>query len=282
MITEDFRRQATEIRLCGQRNDYSAEEKRDADKRALEFFENALESGEFTDSEDIAWLMWSISDLYALMRDSENLYKNHIRFSEHLKTMSDPYLFWCVCDATQKFTLQLGGYNEFWYDLYRYACEKNKVVTCENEYIAFEAHRAALSRHKQFKCGTMNLNFAMNESYRFLQQVKNSEQYEFYWLINHSQLMTVFGAQGIPDITNICKDLSKPGTVSNYCCGEWQKLNAPRSAGNRANVAVCAVINALIDTGCLRKAEDFYKYATQKGLAHNAYIEKRIGGPKCH
>ncbi len=278
MITENFRTQALEIRLCGQRNDYGSEEKHEADKRALDFFENALDSGEFSDGEDIAWIMWNISDLYALMRDSENLYKNHIRFSEHLKTMSAPYLFWCVCDSSQKFTLQLGGYNDLWYDLYRYACEKNQIVTDENEYIAFEAHRAALSRHKQFKCGTMNLNFAMNESYKFLQQVKNSEQYEFYFLINHSQLMTVFGMQGIPKITNICKDLSKPDNKSNYCYGEWQRLNSPRSAGNRANVAVCAVINALIDTGCLTKAEEFYKYALENGLSRNTYIEKRIGG----
>lgn len=280
MLTPEFREKISKVCLYDQRVKYSGDEKRKADEKRLEFFKDALESGEFTDKEDIAFLFWNISDTYALLRDGERLCENHARFAEHLGTMSFPYLFWLVCDASQKFTLQLGGYNDFWYDLYKNACEHNQIVTAENEHIAYESHRAALGRIKQLECGTDNLNYARAKFEKFLEQTKNSEQYEFYNMIYKTNMMKVFGVL-YSDIDAACRKfysgLNATEEKSEYVPGEWQKLNGSRSERNRSVVAVTAAVNAMIDCGYdTEKIRSLYTEAVESGLPHNAYIEKRI------
>lgn len=280
MLTPEFREKISNVCLYDQRVKYSGDEKRKADEKRLEFFKTALESGDFTDKEDIAFLFWNISDTYALLRDSEKLYENHARFSEHLKTMPAPYLYWCVCDASQKFTLQLGGYNDFWYGLYKNACEHNRIVTAKNECIAYEAHRAALGRINRLECGADNLSYARAEFEKFLAQTKDSKQYEFYKLIYKTNMMKVFG-EIYPDIDTACKKfysgLAAEEEKSVHAFGEWQKLNGMRSERNRSAVAVTAAVNAMIDCGYdMDKTRALYNGAVENGLPQNAYIEKRI------
>lgn len=280
MLTTEFRKKVSEIFLCDQRVKYSGDEKQKADENRLSFLKKALESGNFTEKEDVAFLLWHISDTYALQRNYEKLYENHLRFSEHLKNMPAPYLFWCVCDASQKFTLQLGGYNDFWYRLYKTSCELNQTVTAENECIAFEAHRVATSRLKQFDCGKDNLIYARAEFEKFLDQNKTSKQYKFYQLIYKTNMMKVFG-EIYSDIDSACRSFYGGLTVaeekSEYIFGEWQKLNGLRSERNRSVVAVTATVNAMIDCGYdMDKIKSLYSEAIENGLPHNAYIEKRI------
>ncbi len=280
MITKKFREKLTHIELSGDRNNYDADKKRKSDEQALKFLQNTLESGEFSDKEDIAFLLWKISDHYALLRSSEKLYENHLRFSEHLKAMPAPYLFWCVCDASQKFTLQFGGYNDFWYDLYKTACEHNQTVIAENECISYEAHRAALSRIKQLECGKENLSYARIEFEKFLMQTKSSQQYDFYKLIFKTNLMKIFGLT-FTDIVTDCRKfyggLTAPEEKSEYYFGEWKKLNSYRSERNRSVVAITASINAMIDSGYdIDKIKSLYNEAIESGLPRNTYIEKRI------
>lgn len=284
MITKKFRDKLTYIELSGERNNHDADQKRKSDEQTLKFLQDTLKSGEFTDKEDIAFLLWGISDKYALLRSSEKLYENHLRFSEHLKAMSAPYLFWCVCDASQKFTLQLGGYNNFWYNLYKTACKHNQIITEENECIAYEAHRAALSKIKQLECGNDNLNYARIEFEKFLKQTRASKQYDFYRLIYKTAMIRVFGlfySDIITDCRKFYSSLNVPEEKSEYCFGEWKKLNGFRSERNRSTVAITTAINAMIDSGYnISKIESFYNEATQIGLPRNTYIEKRIKNPR--
>lgn len=280
MLTPEFRDKITEVCLYGQRTKYGGDEKRKADEKRLDFFKDALESGEFTDKEDIAFLLWNITDTYALLRDGEKLYENHLRFSKHLETMPAPYLYWCVCDASQKFTLQLGGYNDFWYGLYKNACGRNRTVTEENECIAFEAHRAALGRIPALECGGENLGCARAEFEHFLRQTENSAQYDFYKMIFKTCMIKVFGER-YADLDSDCKKffggLSAREEKPEYVFGEWCRLNGMRSERSRSAVAVTAAVNAMIDCGYdTDKVRSLYNEALENGLPHNTYIEKRI------
>ena len=72
---------------------------------------------------------WNISDSYAMLRKPDEQYTNHQNFYKLLETMDAKYIFWLVCDATQRFTLELGGYGEFWWEIYKNAILSNKTIT---------------------------------------------------------------------------------------------------------------------------------------------------------
>lgn len=44
-----------------------------------------------------------------MLRNSDGLYKNHSEFAKFLSEKPSKYLLWLACDATQRFTLELGG-----------------------------------------------------------------------------------------------------------------------------------------------------------------------------
>ncbi|MBQ3069920.1 MAG: hypothetical protein IJD01_08265, partial [Clostridia bacterium] len=75
-------------------------------------------------------LLWNLSDVYAMKRDFGALCDNHRRFEAHISTMAPMYRLWLVCDATQRLTLELGGYEEFWWGIYEKAAAQYDP-TCE-------------------------------------------------------------------------------------------------------------------------------------------------------
>ncbi len=126
-------------------------EKEDNKAKIICTLQDFLNSKGTKNNMDIGWAYWNISDNYAMLRMPDEELKNHMKLVGFVKEkLPKEMLFWTVSDGTQKATLIQGGYEDFWFDLYRTACN-NAPKTNANLRIRFESHRAAVSlRETQF------------------------------------------------------------------------------------------------------------------------------------
>ena len=237
-----------------------------------------IDSGEVRDFEDICFCLWNISDCFALLRDSDKEYFNHTEFADFVLHGDKKYKFWTVCDATQRFTLILGGKGIFWQELYTDAAE-NSIVTDENYRIAYEAHRAAMAVHPGLDISKEFLLYADRKFSEFLEKNKNREEYDFFRLIYYSAFIKAFGKSEL-DIEGLCGDffgsLNKTDSQCSCLMGEWQYFNRLRSERNRGVIGITAAVNALIDIEEIDRAKRLYDEAKKYGLPENAYINKRL------
>lgn len=221
---------------------------------------------------------WNISDSYAMMRKSNELYNNHSKFGKMIESMPGKYKFWCVCDATQRFTLELGTYGAFWWDLYKNAVENNAYLS-ETERIVFDAHVAAISVNSKIQTPVANLQYARTQFNDFIKRVVGTERESFYKLIYSSLSLKAFGDEEY-DIMNLCNDvlpwLKEENNNSVYVTGEWERLNELRSKYNMAQVGINRAVNAFIDVGKKSLARDLYEDAKNNGFQTSSYIEKRL------
>ena len=221
---------------------------------------------------------WNISDSYAMQRKSEEVYANHLDFCKMLDTMDSKYKFWSVCDATQRFTLELGGYGDFWWELYKKAIDLNPETT-DIVRIVFDTHVSAISINPKVKTPKSRLYLAKDNFEQFVKDSMNPENEAFYKLVFASLVLKGFGDEEY-DIINLCNSimpfLKEKSLESEFVVGEWERLNAPRSRQNRAQVGINRAINALIDVGKKTKARELYNEALNNGLTNNTYIEKRL------
>ena len=123
---------------------------------------------------------WNISDSYAMQRKSEELYANHLNFCKLLDKMDSKYKFWSVCDATQRFTLELGGYGDFWWRLYNEAVDSNPNTT-DIERIVFDTHVAAISINPKVETPKFRLYLAKDNFEQFVKNSVNPENEAFYY-----------------------------------------------------------------------------------------------------
>ena len=221
---------------------------------------------------------WNISDSFAMQRKSEELYANHYKFYKMLDTMDSKYKFWSVCDATQRFTLELGGFGDFWWDIYKNTLNLNPN-TADIERIVFDTHVAAISINPKVENPKSRLYLAKDNFEKFVINSANSENEAFYKLVYSSLVLKAFGNEEY-DILNLCNQiipfLKENIPDSKYAVGEWERLIAPRSRQNMAQVGINRAINALIDVDKKSQAKELYSEALDSGLTNNTYIEKRL------
>lgn len=266
------------LKLMGERTTYSREEKRKQDLAVIDFLQPALYGNVLKGTEEIGFAYWNISDSFAMLRDSENLYKNHSEFADFLKDKPAKYMFWLVCDATQRFTHELGGFGEFWWDCYKNALSKNADIN-GIEAITFECHNAALSVVSVLKTPVCYLELAKNNFRSFLEATEASDNHIFYETFYYALCLKAFGSAE-RDVFELGMQLlpwlksEKP--QNDFLVGEWKMLNGQKSKYDMARVAINRAINALIDTGSDETARELYVEARAYGLSKNAYIEKRI------
>lgn len=179
-MTDEIREKFLQLKLCGERNAHSFADKETSDLAVINYMNRLLESDDLHDAKDICFALWNISDSYAMLRKSYELYKNHQRFADFISCSRSEYKFYPVCDTTQRFTLILGGYGDFWHNLYHDAVE-NTVITDENYCIAYEAHRAAIGVHKQLDIPFEHLQYANERFSDFLIVCKEVEEYNFFY-----------------------------------------------------------------------------------------------------
>ena len=278
-MTEEIREKFRRLKLCGERNTRNHADKESSDIAVIDYINSLLDGGCLFAPKDICFAFWNISDCYALLRKSVELYKNHIKFADFVSDSREGYKFFPVCDTTQRFTLFSGGYGDFWHGLYRDAAE-NTVLTAENYRIAYEAHRAAMGVHKQLNIPFEHLQYANDSFLSFLDNCSEREEYDFFKLIYDSCYIKAFKETYI-DIERSCtafyKHLAVDDDITPYVIGEWEYLNHQRGAKNQAVVGITSAVNALIDTGEIKRASELYNSAKQHGLPENAYVNSRIG-----
>ena len=221
---------------------------------------------------------WNISDSYAMQRKSEELYANHIKFCKMLDNMDLKYKFWSVCDATQRFTLELGGFGDFWWELYAKVIDLNPETT-DIERIVFDTHVAAISINPKVDTPKSRLYLAKDNFEKFVKYSANPENEAFYKLVYSALVLKGFSDEEY-DILNLCHQvvpfLKEKSLESEFVVGEWERLNAPRSRQNMAQVGINRAINAFIDVGKKAQAKELYNEALKNGLTRNTYIEKRL------
>lgn len=221
---------------------------------------------------------WNISDSFAMQRRAEELYANHLKFCKMLDTMDSKYKFWSVCDATQRFTLELGGFGDFWWDIYKNTLNLNPNTT-DIERIVFDTHVAAISINLKVENPKSRLYLAKDNFEKCVMNSANSENEAFYKLVYSSLVLKGFGDEEY-DILNLCHQvmpfLNEKSSDSEFAVGEWERLNSPRSRQNMAQVGINRAINAFIDVGKKAQAKELYNEALNYGLNRNTYIEKRL------
>lgn len=266
------------LKLMGERTIYSREEKRKQDLAVIDFLQPAIYGNVLNGTEEIGFAYWNISDSFAMLRDSENLYKNHCEFADFLKDKPSKYLFWPVSDATQRFTLELGGFADFWWDCYKNALSKNVGMSGIGA-ITFECHNAALSVTPAVKTPVGYLELAKNNFRSFLEANESSDNYIFYETFYYALCLKAFGSaeRDVFDLgMRLFPWLKSEKSQKDFLIGEWKMLNGQMSKYDMARVAINRAINALIDTGSGESARELYGEARAYGLSKNAYIKKRI------
>ena len=278
-MTEETREKFRQLKLRGERNAKNPADKESSDLAVIDYMNRLLRTDELSEAKDICFALWNISDSYAMLRKSEELYKNHLKFADFVSCGRSEYKFYPICDTTQRFTLIMGVYEEFWHELY---CDivENVAVTGESYRVAYEAHRAAMSVHKQLDIPAEHLQYASEKYSDFLDGCKEREEYDFYKLIYDASYMKAFDDTDI-DIERSCSkfydNLNSSDEKTTYVIGEWEHLNRFRSQKNRAVVGITAAVNALIDTGETTRAAELYSFAKQYGLPENVYVNRRLG-----
>lgn len=277
-MNSEFIETFKKLKLAGERTTYSREEKRKQDLAVIEFLQPALYGNVLKGTEEIGFAYWNISDSFAMLRDGENLYKNHCEFADFLKDKPSKYLFWPVSDATQRFTLELGGFADFWWDCYKNALSKNVGMSGIGA-ITFECHNAALSVTPAVKTPVGYLELAKNNFRSFLEVNESSDNYIFYETLYYALCLKAFGSaeRDVFELgIRLFPWLKSEKSQNDFLIGEWKMLNGQKSKYDMARVAINRAINALIDTGSDETARELYVEARAYGLSKNAYIEKRI------
>ncbi len=225
-------------------------------------------------------LLWNLSDVYAMRRDFEALYGNHKQFEAYINTLTPIYRLWLVCDATQRLTLELGGYDGFWWEMYEKAAAQY-AHTCEA--VLFEAHRAAFYKSPQMLYNHTRAVWVNDRFSEFLKQTRHSPSAAFYNVIYTALCIRHFG-EAEQDILTCCEPfldaLRHPANEPLYAAGEWDAFNRHRSSAEQAQVAINNAVNALIDSGDAKRARTLYTAARENGLRANHYIERGLYTPR--
>lgn len=277
-MNKEFIENFKKFKLTGERILCSREEKRKHDIAVIDFLQAALRGNELEGTEETGFAYWNISDSFAMLKDGSNLYKNHCEFADFLKDKPSKYLFWLVCDATQRFTLELGGFTDFWWDCYKNALSRNTGIN-GIEPITFECHNAALSVLPTLKTPAKYLELAKDNFRLFLEATETSDNYIFYKTFYSALCLKAFGNAECDVFElgmRLLPWLKSEKSQNDFLIGEWEMLNGQQSKYDLARVAINRAVNALIDAGSAEQARKLYNEARTYGLSKNAYIEKRI------
>ena len=266
-----------ELKLTGQRATVSQEEKKKKDLELIKYLEDVIANEEVTDFEDVGFCYWNISDNYALLRDGHALQKNHQAFYEHIMAQDKSYLYWLVCDATQRLTLEKDGYSDWWWSLYREAVSYNSETTFP--FAEFCAHRAALYKNPVLPVERSCITFATEHFEKFLAKRKGTSEYPFYRMIYLTSLSRYASADSKEIILlseSLLPDFACTDEPRDFLIGEWKSFITPFGKRKCAIVGITSAVNALIDMGALQNAKEIYRLARENGLPGNTYIEKHM------
>ncbi len=275
-MTESFKAQFNELKVIGQRSAMSAEEKREKDLKLISFLQSSLDNDELTTIEDIGFAYWNISDNFALLRDNDGIYNNHRQFANFLSNKPSIYLYWLVLDATQRFTLELGEHDDFWWQLYKNATASNPDYL---GYAAFCAHRTALSNNPRVKADIKNTAYAAKCFAEFIEHTKYESAHSFYKIIYLSlteKNIDLMRSELLSLSNELILGIRDETQHPDYLVGEWKKYTEPPVKSKQSSIGICSAVNAFIRYGDIKTASCIYEKARREGLKPNYYIESRL------
>lgn len=266
-----------ELKVTGQRFGITPEEKRDKDITLISYLKSLIEEKTVTDFEDVGFCYWNISDNLALTKNGAELYENHKKFYEHIKSADPVYLYWAVSDATQRLTLEKDGLTDFWWSLYKEAVGKNtNSSVCFAE---FCAHRAALYTNESLTVSSDVLDFAKRGFEKFIAKTEYTAENGFYkaiYLSLISRFSNIDSRELIDISRSLFENLSAPKTQNEFLAGEWKSFVTPFDKRRQGVVGITSAVNALIYQGNTEDAKALYQNAKEAGLPQNRYIESRL------
>jgi hypothetical protein len=265
---------------------------KEKNEKQVVLLREALRTEQFTD-EEIGWAYWNISDNLALLRKSEEQYENHRLFEKHILNMDKKYLHWLTSDNTQTKALYVGGYEQFWNGLYKYACEKSPK-SADNRRIRYESHRAAATSGV-LRENSINENisrFAFENMKTMLDsELLSDYNYNFY-RITYFTLFIHMNVQMkvetddkildesyltvIPLFEYLQSDRNEPDKNTMYFLGSWDSFKSDRSKFNQATVGIKNYIIALINAGEYAIALEYYEKIKPYNLEYNNYFKSKI------
>jgi hypothetical protein len=204
--------------------------------------------------DEIGWVYWNISDGYALLRNPEHEFRNHLKFFEWGKENLYPNkLHWIVSDATQALTLSLGHYFKRWEDWYLFAC-KHSTKSESNRGGRFESHRATAASMIKLK-KTNLLDTVLSNMQTVIQEDEKWENASFSRIAYYSLLLERHSLIGkdkemdqvlshIDSFTNdeILTTFESQDQV-NSLLGSWSNINGSRNSQQ-------SILVALNNLGC--------------------------------
>lgn len=259
-----------------------------ADKRkTAEYLRSILIN--LTDDEDICTVRWNISDNLAMLRMPEEEMENHKEFEKQVLKMNPKYLYWPVTDSTQRATLYLGGYKEYWDRLYLHALENAPKIP-ENRIMRFEVNRTTSTvNYMETIYNDEITDIALENMRRIIDEEMTEESdVDFYELIYLCQLINVlqvrresvdsaveqgqavFGRLIDHDLRIPCPEVYSP------LIGSWQFWNKRRSPKNYVNVGTTSFTHALINCGRFCEALVCDEATKELGFTRNNYYRNRI------
>ena len=276
-MNDEIRNLFLELKVIGQRSKISTEDKREKDLKLIAHLRSFIKNKIVSDFEDIGFCYWNISDSYALLRDGHSLYLNHKKFYEHIINEDSCYLYWLVCDATQRLALEKDGYCSFWWDLYMEAVEQNP--NSNYHFAEFNVHRAALYCNNDLMTSQNAFNYAKQNYEKFLAKTESTSENLFYHIIYLSLISKISHI----DINKLCRlshmlfeYLSCQESSNDFLVGEWKSYITPIDKKKQAVIGITSAINALIYNNDIKVAKSLYLEACNVGLPQNSYIERRL------
>lgn len=261
------------------------QQRREKNLETIAFMEQ-IKNAKASDVEKIGWAYWTISDKYAILRQPEEEYRNHLAFVEWGKSNLYPdKLHWFVSDATQALTLSIGNHFAEWFSWYLYAC-KHSSRTAENRGARFQSYRAAiaallkLNKLEKIDIPLKHLSdllaendqwnnalFARLSLYGFrLEKAFKTREYPTIDAILVS-IDELIRKDVIPVITTDCKD-QRQGEL----LGSWKSLNAPpRNIKQNLLVAIHNLACSLHISKQFAKSLSLFALAMESGLQLHTY-----------
>ncbi|WP_145330038.1 hypothetical protein [Paenibacillus xylanexedens] len=238
------------------------------------------QSGELAVNER-GWVYWNISDGYALLREPEPLYANHLAFFEWGKQILPPEQYhWFVSDSTQALSLSLGNYFNHWIDWYRYACDHAPRLDC-NRAVRFESHRAlsstfwALEKHNEMPYVLEHMKQLIDEDKQwdnllFARITYNKQRLAYLYHTRNEREVDVLLHETMHLIDNMdwtSLELVKKEEV----VGSWKDVNSCRNSQRDIHIALNNLACILADIEQSEESVKLFRQLKDSGYVLNGY-----------
>jgi len=255
----------------------------DLEQQIVELLTDSIENNILSDEQKI-WAYWNISDNFALQRKSNEQYENHKLFEEHLKKMGKDFLWLLVCDATQRYTLILGGFEKYHNELYLQA-NKETVITDNNYIIQFHAHSTMVHHPKSLitKHEDEVADIAFSKMRELIKRYENDSQILWMKMMYYDALLGYNSCRGINSdevvensliVFNELKHyLKHKEIIENSLLGTWEYWNEKRNMYHQARI-INSYLISLIDAGYYDIANKCYSQIDEKEFVNGYFLKK--------